>query len=169
MAKSAGGAKAPITLPVIACLLIVDCLWRLVAPGGLAGHALELCLHGRRSALAHRADRALAKLSCAHSRRASLCPLRCLAVWAWGRSRNHHAAAALHQRTCLVDRPPQRRRILGSSPDALRRPFPFAGLSCIAPHNQSAEPCYVWLAVVFPSSHSRRQRPRPLGSNVCRQ
>jgi hypothetical protein len=35
MAESAGGAKAPITFPVIACLLIVDCLWRLVAPGGL--------------------------------------------------------------------------------------------------------------------------------------
>jgi hypothetical protein len=34
MAESAGGAKAPITFPVIACLLIVDCLWRLVAPGG---------------------------------------------------------------------------------------------------------------------------------------
>jgi hypothetical protein len=34
MAESAGGAKAPITLPVIACLLIVDCLWRLVTPGG---------------------------------------------------------------------------------------------------------------------------------------
>ncbi len=137
-------------LPVAAC-----CAW-----GTLAGHALELCLDGRRSALAHRAGRALAELSCAHSRRASPCPLGRLAVWAWGRSRNHHAAAALHQRTCLVDRPPQRRRVLGSSPDALRRPFPFADLSCIAPHNQSAEHCYVWLAVVFPSSHSRRQRPR---------
>jgi hypothetical protein len=35
MAESAaGGAKAPITLPVIACLLIADCLWRLVTPGG---------------------------------------------------------------------------------------------------------------------------------------
>ena len=34
VAESAGGAKAPITSRVIACLLIVNCLWRLVAPGG---------------------------------------------------------------------------------------------------------------------------------------
>ena len=34
MADSASGAKAPITLPAIACLLIVDCVWRLVTPGG---------------------------------------------------------------------------------------------------------------------------------------
>jgi hypothetical protein len=33
MAEFASGAKASITLPVIACLLIVDCLWRLVTPG----------------------------------------------------------------------------------------------------------------------------------------
>ena len=42
-----------------------------------------------------------------------------------------------------------------------RLPFPFADLSCIAPHNQSAERGYVWRAVVFPSSsRSRGQRPR---------
>ena len=34
MAEPAGGAKAPITLPAIAYLLIADCLWRLVTPGG---------------------------------------------------------------------------------------------------------------------------------------
>ncbi|HEY5203524.1 MAG TPA: hypothetical protein VIJ63_02840 [Roseiarcus sp.] len=34
MAESADGAKAaPIAFPVIACLLIADCLWRLVTPG----------------------------------------------------------------------------------------------------------------------------------------
>lgn len=34
MAETAGAAKAPITLPAIACLLIADCVWRLVTPGG---------------------------------------------------------------------------------------------------------------------------------------
>jgi hypothetical protein len=34
MADAADRAKAPITLPVIACLLIADCVWRLVTPGG---------------------------------------------------------------------------------------------------------------------------------------
>ena len=65
-----------------------------------------------RAPLAHRADRALAELSSANARRASPCPLGRLAVWARGRSGNPHAAPALHQRTCLVDRPPQRGRFL---------------------------------------------------------
>ncbi len=34
MAEAARRARAPITLPVIACLLIVDCLWRVLTPGG---------------------------------------------------------------------------------------------------------------------------------------
>jgi hypothetical protein len=34
MAESAGATRASITLPAIACLLIADCVWRLVTPGG---------------------------------------------------------------------------------------------------------------------------------------
>src|SRR5271156_4602254 len=37
-----------------------------------------------------------------------------------------------------------------------RLPFPFADLSCIAPHDQSAERGYVRRAVVFPSSSRSR-------------
>jgi hypothetical protein len=81
--------------------------------GPLAGQSLALCLGGGRSPLAHRAHRALAELSCAHSRRASVCPLGRLDLWAWRRRGNHHAALALHQRSCLVDWAPQRRRALG--------------------------------------------------------
>jgi hypothetical protein len=97
MAESAGGAKAPITLPVIACLLIADCLWRLVTPGGpwpvtpwnYVSMGVDLLLLIGLVALWRSYP--------AHSRSASACPLGRLAVWAWGRSRNHHAAAALHQ------------------------------------------------------------------------
>jgi hypothetical protein len=135
--------------------------------GALAGHAMELCLDGRRSALARRAGRALAKLSRADARRASPCSLGRLAVWAGGCSGCHHAGASIHQRTCLVDRPPQRRRVLGSppsSPKALRGLFPFAGLSCIAPHNHSAERGFVRRAVASPSCSRSRAAQRPRAS-----
>ena len=34
MAEAYVGAKAPIAFPLIVCLLIADCLWRLVTPAG---------------------------------------------------------------------------------------------------------------------------------------
>jgi hypothetical protein len=103
MAEAALGARAPITLPVIACLLIVDCLWRLLTPGGpwpvtpwnYVSMAVDLLLLIGLVALWRNYPLQLPtrlRLSAG----AACC-------WAWGRSGNHHAALALHQRPCLVE------------------------------------------------------------------
>ena len=126
MAVSAGGAKAPIASPAIACLLIADCVWRLVTPGGpwpvspwhyISMRVALLLLIG------------LVALGRTYPGPAPDAPTYVRwGGWLFGlgvAAGIHYAAAALHQRPCLVDRAPQRRRLLASfpsPPDALQTP-----------------------------------------------
>jgi hypothetical protein len=136
VADRAGGANAPITLPVLACLIIFDCLRRLVTPGGpwpvtpwnYVSMGFDLLSLVVLVALWR-------TYPTATPRGASARPLGRLAVWAWSRRGNHPAAVALHQRPCLVDRTPQRRRLLDaslSSPGAPPLPFRRSFVYCAA-------------------------------------
>ena len=163
MAETAGGAKAPITLPVIACLLIADCIWRLLTPGGpwpvspwnYVNMGVDLLLtlglvslwRSYPTAAPTRRPWFAGAACCSGSgsrRGLSCCSCASRATTPGGLDTSEAAGS---RRVTLVG-------------GRLLRLFPFANLSCIAPHNQSAAPGSVGLVVVFPSSHSRRQRPR---------